>query len=128
MKKKSYYVYITGSLSGTLYTGVTSRLQARAWEHKNKVDPGFTAKYNVDRLLYYETYSSVISAITREKQIKGMRRSKKIALVESLNPSWKDLSREWFETVIAGRDSSPVARNDTSRAEELSIPSNAQER
>jgi putative endonuclease len=118
MKKKLYYVYITGSLSGTLYTGVTSRLQARAWEHKNKVDAGFTAKYNVDRLLYYETYSSVISAITREKQIKGMRRSKKIALVESINPSWKDLSREWFESVIAGSDSSPAARNDASRTPE----------
>ena len=107
-----------GSLSGTLYTGITSRLTPRAWEHKNRVNAGFTAKYDVDRLLYYEQYSSVISAITREKQIKGMRRSKKIALIQSINPSWKDLSREWFESVSAGRDSSPAARNDASRGEE----------
>src|SRR5262245_16366682 len=103
MKKKLYFTYIMGSLSGTLYTGITSRMVPRAWEHKNKVDPGFTAKYDVDRLLYYETYSSVISAITREKQIKGMRRSKKVALIESVNPSWKDLSKEWFESIPASR-------------------------
>jgi putative endonuclease len=103
MKKKFYYVYIMGSLSGTLYTGITSRLSRRAWEHKNKVDYGFTSKYDVDRLLYYETYSNVISAITREKQIKGFRRSKKTTLSQTINPSWKDLSREWFEEA---RDSS----------------------
>jgi putative endonuclease len=122
MKKKSYFVYIMGSLSGTLYTGITSRLTPRAWEHKNKVNAGFTAKYDVDRLLYYEQYSSVISAITREKQIKGMRRSKKIALIQSINPSWKDLSREWFESLSAGRDSSPAARNDASNGKEQVRP------
>lgn len=120
MKKKLYYAYIIGSLSGTLYTGITSRLMPRAWEHNNKVDRGFTTKYNVDRLLYYETYTSVISAITREKQIKGMRRAKKVALIQSINPTWKDLSREWFETVPAGRDSSPAARNDASTPEKQS--------
>src|SRR6266850_2794017 len=118
MKKKLYHVYIMGSLSGTLYTGITSRLQARAWEHKNKLERGFTAKYGVDRLLYYETYSQVISAISREKQIKGMLRSKKIALIESLNPSWKDLSKEWLESPSAGRSSSPLARNEASRTKE----------
>jgi putative endonuclease len=95
-----------GSLSGTLYTGITSRLTPRVWEHKNKVHGGFTAKYGVDRLLYYEIYANVVSAITREKQIKGMRRSKKIALIQSLNPTWIDLSRDWFESHSHGRDSS----------------------
>lgn len=81
--------------SKTLYTGVTGNLEKRVYEHKNKLVPGFTSKYNIAKLVYFETTSDVHSAITREKQIKGWLRSKKISLIESVNPEWKDLSLDW---------------------------------
>ena len=93
---KEYYVYIMTNRSRTLYTGVTNNLMRRVYEHKNKLIPGFTSKYNIKILVYYETTSSVHVALAREKQIKGWVRAKKIALVESLNPQWKDLTKEWF--------------------------------
>ncbi len=83
------------SLSGTLYIGMTNNLQRRVYEHKHGVIEGFTHKYNVRRLVYFEEINDVQSAITREKEIKKWRRGKKIALVESLNPKWQDLSAEW---------------------------------
>jgi len=79
-----------------LYTGVTSKLEGRAWEHKNHAVEGFTSKYHVDRLVYYEQFSDPISAITREKEIKGWRREKKNALVQTLNPKWDDLTESLF--------------------------------
>jgi putative endonuclease len=82
--------------SRTLYTGVTSNLMRRVHEHKNKLIEGFTSKYNIHILVYYESTSNVHAALAREKQIKGWLRSKKIALIESMNPKWKDLSEEWF--------------------------------
>ncbi|HNB41690.1 MAG TPA: GIY-YIG nuclease family protein [Anaerolineales bacterium] len=93
---KTYYVYIMASKSRVLYTGVTNNLERRVYEHKNKLIEGFTNKYNVDRLVHYEETNDVNVAITREKQIKGWLRSKKIALIESANPQWKDLSLEWY--------------------------------
>ncbi|MGB2768181.1 MAG: GIY-YIG nuclease family protein [Candidatus Zixiibacteriota bacterium] len=93
---RQYYVYIMTNKSRTLYTGVTSNLMRRVYEHKNKLINGFTKKYNIDRLVYYEVTSAVTSAIAREKQIKGWLRRKKIALIESVNPQWKDLSEEWI--------------------------------
>ena len=81
--------------SRTLYTGVTNDLERRVYEHKQKLVPGFTAKYNITRLVYFEVTQDVQAAITREKQIKGLLRSKKIALIESVNPEWKDLSMGW---------------------------------
>jgi putative endonuclease len=83
--------------SRTLYTGVTNNLQRRVYEHKQKLVEGFTQKYNITQLVYYEVTSDVRSAIAREKQIKGWLRSKKIALIESMNPKWKDLSEGWYE-------------------------------
>jgi putative endonuclease len=68
----------------------------RVYQHKNKLVPGFTRKYNIQFLIYYESTSSILSALHREKQIKGWLRSKKIALINSVNPAWKDLSEEWF--------------------------------
>jgi putative endonuclease len=94
---KHYYVYIMTSPSGTLYTGMTNNLQRRVYEHKNKLIDGFTKKYNVTRLVYYELYHDVRDAIAREKQIKSWRRSKKIALIKSLNPTWRDLYEDWDE-------------------------------
>ncbi len=91
-----YYVYIMTNKSRTLYTGVTNDLSRRVYEHKHKLVSGFTARYNLTRLAYYETTSDVDAAIAREKQIKGWLRRKKIALVETVNPEWKDLSAEWL--------------------------------
>jgi putative endonuclease len=85
-----------GSLSGTLYIGITGSLHKRVFEHKFHRIEGFTDKYQVERLLYWESFDDVHRAIAREKQLKGWRRSKKIALIESLNPHWLDLAREWF--------------------------------
>lgn len=93
---KEYYVYIMTNKSRTLYTGVTNNLVRRVDEHKKKLVPGFTSKYNIQFLVYYESTSSIHTAIEREKQIKGWLRSKKIALIDSMNPKWKDLSEEWF--------------------------------
>jgi len=95
---KQYYVYIMSNRSRTLYTGVTSDLKRRVYEHKNKLVNGFTKKYNITKLVYYEATSEVASAILREKQIKGWLRRKKIALIESANPRWKDLSEEWMSS------------------------------
>jgi len=93
---KEYYVYIMTNKSRTLYTGVTGDLMRRVYEHKNKLVQGFTSKYNIQYLVYYESTSAVYAAVEREKQIKGWLRAKKIALIESMNPEWKDLSEEWF--------------------------------
>ena len=94
---KEYYVYIMTNKSRTLYTGVTNNLMRRVHEHKNKLVSGFTSKYNIQFLIYYESTSNIHVALQREKQIKGWLRSKKIALINSMNPKWKDLSEEWFE-------------------------------
>lgn len=92
---RQYYVYIMTNASRTLYTGVTGNLERRVYEHKHKLVAGFTSKYNITRLAYYEVTSDVHSALEREKQIKGWLRSKKIALIESANPKWEDLSAAW---------------------------------
>ncbi len=94
---RTYYVYILGSISGTLYIGVTGNLRRRMWQHKNHVFAGFTAEYGVERLLYRERYFTVGRAIAREKQLKGWIRKKKVALIERDNPEWKDLAGEWFD-------------------------------
>ena len=93
---KEYYVYIMTNKSRTLYTGVTNDLMRRVHEHKNKLVKGFTSKYNIQYLVFYESTTDVHAALAREKQIKGWLRSKKIALIDSMNPTWKDLSEEWF--------------------------------
>jgi len=90
-----------GSLSGTLYISMTGNLHKRVFEHKFDRIEGFTDKYKVERLLYWESFDEVQKAINREKQLKGWRRSKKIALIESLNPHWLDLAREWFPWMIS---------------------------
>lgn len=81
----------------TLYIGVTNNLMRRVREHKARAGPGFTAKYKLDRLVYFERFEDVHNAIEREKRIKGWLRIKKIALIVSMNPSWNDLSEEWYE-------------------------------
>ena len=94
---KHYYVYIMTNRSKTLYAGITSKLENRVFEHKNHARPGFTSRYKVDRLVYFERFGDVHAAIAREKQIKGLLRIKKMALIVSMNPEWKDLSDGWYE-------------------------------
>jgi len=89
--EKTGYVYILSSHSRRLYIGVTSYLEGRIWEHKNGVYEGFTKKYHIDQLVYYEDYPDMVQAITREKQLKGWSRAKKIALIVQMNPGWEDL-------------------------------------
>ena len=93
---KTCAVYIMTNYSETtLYIGVTSNLQKRVWEHKNKVVEGFTKKYNADKLVYYELTDSIESAINREKQLKRWHRQWKINLIKEMNPDFKDLSLDW---------------------------------
>jgi putative endonuclease len=87
-----YFVYIMTNKSGTLYTGVTNNLERRIYEHKHHLVKGFTNKYNIDKLVYFEETNDIHAAISREKQIKGWLRKKKIALIESINLEWNDLS------------------------------------
>jgi len=91
---RQYFVYIMTNKSRTLYVGVTNDLERRVYEHKHKLVPGFTQRYNITQLVYFEQTNDINSAIAREKQIKGWLRRKKIALIESVNPIWRDLSDE----------------------------------
>ncbi len=99
---RQYYVYILTNKSRTLYTGVTSDLERRVYDHKQKLVPGFASKYNITQLVYFDETQDIQAAISREKQIKGWLRRKKIALIESVNPEGKDLSEAWYRE----RDSS----------------------
>ena len=92
---RRYFVYIMTNPSKTLYTGLTNSIRRRVREHKEKLIPGFTSKYNITRLVYFESYEDVHKAIEREKEIKSWTRAKRVALIESRNPRWDDLSREW---------------------------------
>jgi putative endonuclease len=85
------------SRSRTLYIGVTSNLHQRVFEHKWKERDGFSAHYNCDRLVWFENFQYIQKAIAREKELKGWRRTKKIALIESINAAWMDLSRDWYD-------------------------------
>ena len=100
-RQHCYTVYILGSITGTLYIGITSDLRTRVRQHRNHSFGGFTAKYDVHRLLYCETFREVTNAIAREKQLKGWRREKKIALIEKENPQWRDLSKGWYDPPVA---------------------------
>ena|SRR2546430_6647406 len=93
---KTFHVYIMSNQSRTLYVGVTSDLETRVRQHKAKQIPGFTAKYNVTWLVYYEEFPEAIQAIEWEKRIKGWTRAKKLALIDEMNPRWEDLSEGWF--------------------------------
>jgi len=93
--KRQYFVYImTNPRNTVLYTGVTGDLKRRVWEHKTKAVPGFTARYNVVKLVYFEVFDDPEEAILREKKIKGGSRAKKIALINAFNPQWRDLYEE----------------------------------
>ena len=95
MQDKTYYVYIMSSRGKVLYVGVTSNLIQRVYQHKHKLIKGFTKRYNVDQLVYYTETDDIMEAICYEKKIKGWLRSRKIELIESKNPDWKDLAEDW---------------------------------
>ena len=90
-----FWVYVLSSNSGTLYIGVTGYLARRVHQHKIDSIEGFTEKYQIHRLVYYEAFDHIVKAISREKQLKGWRRQKKMALVETTNPRWRDLAEQW---------------------------------
>ncbi|MBN9390055.1 MAG: GIY-YIG nuclease family protein [Chloroflexi bacterium] len=92
---KQYYVYILSSKTRVIYTGVTNDLARRVYQHKNKLIEGFTSRYNITKLVYFEETNDVEAAIGREKQLKNWPRSKKVALINQNNPTWSDLSLNW---------------------------------
>jgi putative endonuclease len=111
---RHYYVYIMANAGRMFYTGVTNDLERRVFQHKHKLIPGYTTKYNITRLVYYEATASVLAALAREKQIKGWLRSQKVAMIESANPGWRDLSEDWHDPLDAGQDEcSATAPNNT---------------
>jgi putative endonuclease len=95
---RSYFVYFMSNESKMLYVGVTNDLQRRAFQHKSKLIPGFTPKYNLYKLVYFEEFADIRAAIAREKQVKGWLRSKKVLLINSKNPQWKDLAEANFKS------------------------------
>jgi len=113
---RRFFVYImtNGPKGATLYIGITGDLRRRVWQHKNKAAPGFTSRYNLTKLVYYEHFIYPDAAIDREKEIKGWRRSKKIALIESMNPRWEDLAQGWYDVYSpaakVGRGGDPSLR------------------
>jgi len=105
---KQYYVYIMSNNSKILYIGVTDNLTRRVYEHKNKLLEGFTKRYNLTKLVYYEVTNDINAAIRREKQLKNWHREWKINLIESVNKEWKDLAEEFF-----GENETKDAKEDT---------------
>jgi putative endonuclease len=97
MPPRSYWTYIMASRSHTLYIGMTGDLRNRVHQHKWHQKEGFTSRYNCDRLVWFEEFGEASHAILREKELKGWLRSKKIALIETSNPTWQDLSRDWYD-------------------------------
>lgn len=89
---RPFYVYMMAGESSVLYVGMTASLEKRVGEHKSKLVPGFTQKYNVTKLVWFEAHNSVRAAIQHEEEIKAWRRAKKVALIEAINPAWQDLS------------------------------------
>ena len=103
-----YWVYmLTNRWKNVLYTGVTNSLEKRIWQHRNKAVPGFTKKYNCDRLVHFEEYDRIEQAIAREKEVKGWVRIKKNALVNAKNPEWNDLAADWYPDELRTDEGGP---------------------
>jgi putative endonuclease len=99
VREHRYATYILASRSHQFYVGVTNNLERRMRQHREHVFAGFTARYNIDRLVWYQIFGDIRDAIAREKQLKGWRREKKIQLIESENPTWQDLSEDWGKPI-----------------------------
>ena len=122
MKEHCYSVYIVCSRTRVLYIGMTSDLQHRIWQHKHGTFEGFTKKYNCHYLVYFERYDNVFRAIGREKELKRWTRAKKIALIESANPRWQDLSEDWGRQILFPRQSKAEADAIEASRQKLKIP------
>ncbi len=109
MEERLYYVYILASRSRILYTGITNHLVRRIQEHRDGLGPGFTSRYRIHRLVYFEMFHDVRAAIAREKQIKGWGRPKKVVLIEQRNPTWEDLADRFFTSFP--READPSLRS-----------------
>lgn len=107
-RNKRYYVYILASKGRVLYIGITGSLMARVLQHKAREIEGFTQRYHVDRLVYYETFRHVGNAIARETELKKWRREKKVALIQAQNPTWEDVAADWGKPVVM-KDQAPPA-------------------
>jgi putative endonuclease len=113
---RTFYVYVLSNVSKMLYIGVTNNLERRILEHKNKLIPGFSQKYNLHRLIYFESFGDVRDAIVRGKQLKGWVRVRKVELIESKNPNWADLAEDLFETSkVTSEMSNPMKMATTKR-------------
>jgi putative endonuclease len=99
-RERSYFVYILANRSRNLYTGITNHLERRVYEHKTDKIPGFTTRYRIHQLVYFEPFGDVNAAIAREKQVKSWRREKRVALIEKNNPAWNDLSVGWYSPPV----------------------------
>ena len=122
-EEKRYYVYIMASRSLTFYTGVTGDIYHRALQHKAGEIDGFTKKYHINRLVYYETFKYVNNAIAREKQIKAWTRAKRLALIKTINPTWQDLAEGWGQRIELQiphfvRDDNTQSREEVSKADD----------
>jgi putative endonuclease len=102
--KRIFHVYILSNISKMPYIGVTNNLERRILEHKNKLIPGFSQKYNLHRLVYFESFGDIRDAIVREKQLKGWLRVRKVELIKLKNPNWDDLAADWFKTPKATKE------------------------
>jgi putative endonuclease len=107
----NYFVYIMSNASKTLYIGVTNNLDRRLYEHREKISDSFTKKYNITKLVYYEQFGDIKQAIQRETSLKGWLRKKKVDVITSMNPLWKDLSAEWN---VSADDKSQAAESSDS--------------
>jgi putative endonuclease len=123
---KTYVVYILASRTRNLYTGVTNNLRVRLAQHREKLNPGFTSRYNIFRLVHFEVFGDIRVAIAREKEIKGWRREKKVALIERENPTWEDLSAGFFAAEKKQRPKASPTEN--AKGEETADPSSAGKR
>ncbi len=108
--ERLYYVYILASRSRNLYIGVTNNIRRRISQHRGESLPGYTIRYKVERLIALEIFSDIRVAIAREKEIKGWRREKKLALIQAANPIWIDLAETWFTQEQKNADPSPLKR------------------
>jgi len=111
-RDKRYYLYIMASKSRVLYVGVTGFLMSRVLQHKAGETDGFTKRYNVNRLVYYESFQYVNNALARETEIKKWRREKKVALIAGTNPTWEDLAADWEQLCSPEQQIPPYGRND----------------
>ena len=109
---RSYFVYLMSNESRMLYVGVTNDIHKRVFRHKSKLIPGFTQKYNLYKLVYFEEFDDIRAAIARERQIKGWLRSKKVALITSINPQWKDLAEGRFRDVPNSKSQRTIPLSD----------------